>query len=142
MRAKIAKMCESNKKQRVDRKRAENEIIVEDMTEEEYSSLMNESVLLQTKVEDEVDDTDSYFLQPLDVSQRSINDLCWHKDAGKQSPKLAEFAVKKYTSHRCIPVNVEMELMDDELVRMRAAERAAAETATDTVATWHVRVFV
>ena len=28
-----------------------------------------------------------------------------------------------------IPVNVEMELMDDELVRMRAAERAAAETA-------------
>ena len=84
MRAKIAKMCESNKKQRVDRKRAENEIIVEDMTEEEYSSLMNESVLLQTEVEDEVDDSDSCFLQPLDVPKINVNDLCWHKDAGKQ----------------------------------------------------------
>jgi len=84
MRAKIAKMCESNKKQRVDRKRAENEIIVEDMTEEEYSSLMNESVLLQTEVEDEVDDSDSCFLKTLDVPKRNVNDLCWHKDAGKQ----------------------------------------------------------
>jgi len=31
MRVKVAKMCESSKKQRLDRKRAENEIIVEDM---------------------------------------------------------------------------------------------------------------
>lgn len=84
VRAKCAKMRESSKKQRLDRKPAENEVIVEDMTEEEYSSLMNESVILQTEVEDEVDDTDSYFLQPLDVSQKNVNDLCWHKDAGKQ----------------------------------------------------------
>ena len=50
MRAKCAKMSEISKKQRLDRKLAGNEIIVQDMTEEEYSSLMNESVLLQTEV--------------------------------------------------------------------------------------------
>ena len=59
MRAHCAKMNKIYKEQRLDRKLAENEEIVEDMTEEEYSSLMNESVFLQTEVEDEMDDTDS-----------------------------------------------------------------------------------
>jgi len=74
-------MNEIYKKQRLDRKLAENEEIVEDMTEEEYSSLMNESVLLQTGVEDEVDDTDSYFLQPLDVFQE-VDGACAYYHAG------------------------------------------------------------
>ena len=50
------------------------------------------------------------------------------------SPKLAEFAVKKYSSHRCIPVGVEKELVDAELIRLLAAEKVAAAAAEQMLA--------
>ena len=45
------------------------------------------------------------------------------------SPVLANYAVKKYTSHRCIPAGVDNALEDAELVKMLAAEKAAAALA-------------
>ena len=49
-------------------------------------------------------------------------DCYWHG----LSPLLANYAVKKYTSHRCIPTGVGNALHDAELIKMLAAEKAAA----------------
>ena len=50
------------------------------------------------------------------------------------SPKLAEYAVIKYTSHRCIPSTVAQALDDEELISMLAAEKLAASEVAAAVA--------
>jgi hypothetical protein len=45
------------------------------------------------------------------------------------SPLLANYAVKKYTSHRCIPAGVDNAVQDAKLIKMLAAEKAAAALA-------------
>ena len=66
------------------------------------------------------------------VSVRKMAQRCYrYMDAYRYglSPKLAEYAVSKYTSHRCIPATVEKALEDEELISMLAAEKLAAREA-------------
>ena len=66
------------------------------------------------------------------VAVRKMTQRCYrYIDAYRYglSPKLAEYAVNKYTSHRCIPATVEKALEDEVLISMLAAEKLAAREA-------------
>jgi hypothetical protein len=66
------------------------------------------------------------------VAVRKMAQRCYrYMDAYRYglSPKLAEYAVNKYTSHRCIPATVEKALEDEVLISILAAEKLAAREA-------------
>ena len=86
----VAKMISCARRIKKEKLTANTAEVIEEMTSEEYAELMSveiDAVIEQEEVEDDGDENEVQYLDPVDVSLDTVNDMRWSKGAGNQFRK-------------------------------------------------------